>query len=604
MSGRRLLVATWGQNYDEAWDTIAADLDFGRSSTRAKWRDDTTPFAVGWVDPAGRTRTGDPGPAVEAPGEYVVVFDGRLDARRHHDGEIRAISDAYQRWGLDCATHLDGEFSFILWDRARRRALLGCDSSGTRALAYFHDGQTFATASRVLSLLRPPHVPRGWNRLYLAHVLGGTWTQAPGTTAFASISRTRASVATVLENGRLTEHPLTYISPTPTPRRAEEAFEEFRMLLAAATRTRFSGPKETCLALSGGLDSTLIGAVLARHEPTYDALSLVADRRPDLDESSPIQAFLAQYPHVRWHRFSWDVDGPPPEQTPLDDDPIVSADPLKCARRGLLQAIKAFGFTSVLSGDGGDEVFAMSRRIGDLAHAHRWMKLAHVLLMQNRKRTLLWRGVIVPRLPNATRPLWTWREERRLRTLPWLSPVFRADDATLEAREQARVWIAVGSTSAALRGILDHPANVGSSCTEQLAASRLGLELRKPMLDRAIIDFALSLPPELLWISSESKPFLRAAGTAWLPSSIVHLGKQVGLHRFLRDATLVRAARDGVERWLQADVFLTGLVDARGVRDSLQDQAHFGLSQREADSLYALIATAGWMRSVRAEYGG
>jgi asparagine synthetase B (glutamine-hydrolysing) len=408
----------------------------------------------------------------------------------------------------------------------------------------------------------------------------------------------------VLENGRLVERQVTYISSGRRAHRVEDAYEEFWSLLKTATSSRFSGPEQTCLALSGGLDSGFVGAALACHTPEYHAFSLVSARRPDLDETSAIEAFRGQHRRVQWHPMACDETTTEIDSYPVTDDPVVAADPLKYARRDLMRCMSDHGFTSVLGGEGGDELFAMSRRIGDFASPRHWLQLARALANQKRKRAVIWRGLVVPKLPRWGQALWAWREHRRLGGRPWLSPRFWEQDAAREAREQAHAWASVRSTSAALRGILEHPANVGSNSAQRLLASSFGLELRAPMLDRAVLEFVLGLPPELLWTSSESKPFLRAAGRGRLPPEILHLKKHLGLHRLMRDRALAHEDAEAVARLLQSNDLLVGSVDANLVADCLGKVARgLELPGRQAEALYALIATARWMRSVVTEYG-
>jgi asparagine synthetase B (glutamine-hydrolysing) len=261
------------------------------------------------------------------------------------------------------------------------------------------------------------------------------------------------------------------------------------------------------------------------------------------------------------------------------------------------------GFSSMLDGDGGDELFGMSRRIGDLTSLRNWSRLGAVIASTRRRRALIWRGLIVPHLPGLGRAAWNWREHRRLAgTPPWMSRRFWNDDATRQAREQADSWRLIDSSSVALAKILEHPGNAGSRSAQRLMAASLGLELRSPLLDRAIVEFVLGLPPELLWVSAESKSFLRAAGKGRLPSDVLNLEKHVDLHRFMRDRALSQEDPNAVARLVATNDLLVDLVETDVVCDSLRKVRQGALSDRDCEALYALIATARWMQAAAAEY--
>jgi asparagine synthase (glutamine-hydrolysing) len=540
----------------------------------------------------------------------AVVFEGQLEgATPGHAGNSERVIESYRRWEQECVAHLRGQFSFILWDGNRRRLLTACDPTGSRSLAYFFNKRTLLIASRALSLLRHPSVRPRFDPVYFAHVFGEYWAQPPGLTAFIDVRRTRPGVALVLENGRLSERSAaTFASRSSGAARAEQAYDEFWRLLRAATRSRFEGSNESCLSLSGGLDSMFVGAALASHAAEHHAFSLVSKTRPDLDETPAIRAFCAQHPLVRWHPVACDLEPAwalPPALPLVADDPIVTADPLRPARIRLMMHMREYGFRSALDGEGGDELFGMSRRLGDFVALGHWLSLAKVLATQKRRRASLWTGLVVPRLPPWVRSVWNLRRYRRSsETLPWMTKQFWGDDATREAREQAGSWLTVDRSLAAFTRIVEHPGNVASKTAQRLAAACLGLELQSPMLDPTIIEFVLGLPPELLWTSPESKPFLRAAGQGRLPREVLQREKDVALFELMRHRALAdREVQDVIGPLLASCELLVDRVDPRIVLDYLRRAGQGDrLSDRQASALYSTVATARWMGRVISEY--
>ena len=602
----RSLVAAWGRDCHDSWEAILKDQVLSRGASRETWRDDQTPLQIAVLQDDGPRNVPlavlEPTPTFEQTQDYVVAFDGRLYGKP--DG-VHPVVAAYLRWGDACGDHLDGDFCFILWDRGRQRLLVGCNRAGTRPLSYFFDGETFLVASRTLSLLRHPRVPLRWNRVYLAHALTGSWSQSPGTTAFAGINRVRPGATLVLEDGRLRESAPVVTSYPADRWQGDQAIDEFWRLLQNATGCRFDGQEQTCLSLSGGLDSSLVGVALADHCADFDAFSLVSTQRPELDESQAIAAFRRVTPGLRWHSVACD-EGHPERSTrgPLADDPIAVADAFRPARLEMMRQIRSHGFSSVLDGEGGDELFALSRRIGDLASAGNRSRLLSVLAHHQRPRALVWRGLIVPRLPRRVRAAWNWRERRRLTGTPtWMSGRFWNDDATREAREQTEWAHRIDSTSVALRYILEHPGNVATWSAQRVMAASVGLELRSPLLDRALVDFVLRLSPELLWSPAESKPFLRAAGRGRLPEEILRMDKHAALFQYMLNRALSSEDAEEVARLLTSNDDLVDFVQPGVALEYLRRAKLGALSDHDADALYVLIATARWMQSVTTEYG-
>jgi hypothetical protein len=128
------LVAAWGDDIRNAWDHILADQYPLAEVDHDVWCDDDVPLRLACVRPRhgqrevlGVVRTSD----------CAVILDGRLDDVADSRSCAEEVIAAYQRWGAECAAHLAGEFSFVLWDGGRRRLLAACDRVGSRTLAYF-----------------------------------------------------------------------------------------------------------------------------------------------------------------------------------------------------------------------------------------------------------------------------------------------------------------------------------------------------------------------------------------------------------------------------------------------------------------------------------
>src|SRR5262252_4698116 len=121
-------------------------------------------------------------------GTVVLVMDGRVDnweelrrdlidrgavLRTRADAEL--VLRAYETWGADCLSHLEGDFALVIWDERRREALCARDRAGKKTFTYHWDGKTLAFASELHAILALPWVHAPLNEGLLAEVLADDW---------------------------------------------------------------------------------------------------------------------------------------------------------------------------------------------------------------------------------------------------------------------------------------------------------------------------------------------------------------------------------------------------------------------------------------------
>ncbi len=117
-------------------------------------------------------------------GQHVVVADATLYYERDLAGRLRAagcqsagptfgdmIIAAYRTWGADCADHLEGDFSFILWDRLQREVLFARDMVGLRPLYYAEQAGTLVIASTMHGVAEHPLIATSVNAVGVARLI-------------------------------------------------------------------------------------------------------------------------------------------------------------------------------------------------------------------------------------------------------------------------------------------------------------------------------------------------------------------------------------------------------------------------------------------------
>jgi asparagine synthase (glutamine-hydrolysing) len=211
--------------------------------------------------------------------QSLVVSTPRLDNRdvlleKFHLSAAEAgqlsdahlVSLAFDRWGEEVCSHLEGDWTLAAWNPRERRLFLARDPFGTGALYYFEGKGFFAFASSLKALIALPGIAIEPDRLHLAEVLVG-WQHDAELTAYKGMRRLLwAHALSVGSDGGTRirrfwsadgREPLRY-------RRDEEYVEAFLEHYTRAARSCLRSQKPVAAQLSGGRDS---GSVVAMAAP-------------------------------------------------------------------------------------------------------------------------------------------------------------------------------------------------------------------------------------------------------------------------------------------------------------------------------------------------
>ncbi len=214
----------------------------------------------------------------------LAVFNGeiynyrelrqQLIARGHRlrtEGDGEVIVHLYEEHGLDFARHLDGIFAFALWDGPRRRLVLVRDQFGVKPLYYSLGPEGLAFASEVKALIVGGLVEPALDPLAAELFLAFGFVPGPRS-LFAGVEKLMPASMVVWEG----EGPVgqqTYwsagegVSPRSSSASWEDDQSQLLELLRRSTRAQMVSDVPLGSMLSGGLDSSLITALMAEHSP-------------------------------------------------------------------------------------------------------------------------------------------------------------------------------------------------------------------------------------------------------------------------------------------------------------------------------------------------
>jgi len=370
------IVAVVGQqDATEAVQRGIARLSHRGPDSRGAWSDRSRGVALGHArlriidlsDAAGQ-------PMLSADGRFVLVFNGEvynyIELRRELDGyPFRSQSDtevvlaAWQRWGAACLDRFNGMFAFVLWDVQEQRLVAVRDRFGVKPL--FHSqlpGGGLAFASEIKAL-HAAGVPAAHDEIAWASFL------AHGVTDLAP--RTFWSDVSALPPGSLLEwtstgtslrrwYDIGDLAAVTDERDARTVKAEYRALLADSVRLRFRSDVPVGINLSGGLDSSVLLALVHEVQGTESDVQVFSFTTgdPAYDELPWVQGMLerTRHPLVECRLTADDVPALAERVQDAQDEPFGGLPTLAYAR--VFERARAEGVIVLLDGQGLDEQWA------------------------------------------------------------------------------------------------------------------------------------------------------------------------------------------------------------------------------------------------------
>ncbi|HKV63402.1 MAG TPA: asparagine synthase-related protein [Candidatus Acidoferrum sp.] len=469
-------------------------------------------------------------------GRFWIVADARLDGREQLIGKLQRagrvvrgnapdselILHAYAEWGAACVAHLQGDFSFSVWDARNKQLFCARDHFGIKPFYYAQREDLFVFSNTLNCVRLHPQISAELNDAAIGDFLLFGLNYDNATTTFRDIRRIPpAHTLTISRNGLQIRR---YWTP-PTDGRIRykdpaEYVEHFQTILETAVADRLR-TEHVGILLSGGLDSSSVAAVAKELSMksvgatkirgyTYVYESLIPDREGDF--ARQVVEFLG-IPSRRlpmdevelfegWDRPDWSW----PE--PIDDPFLVKY--FESCR------IISSECRVLLSGEGPDNLmdFQMWPYVNDMRRRGEWQRLLTEIANYLWVRPFPWRGI-----------------RARLLKLAGQDPEYRAFPAWLEAdfakRSDLRArWRELGVHS---NLTLQHPIHPRGHASlslpqwsymfelENAGVIREPLEVRYPFLDLRIVNYLLALPP-FPWFFH--KMLLREAMASRIPEQI------------------------------------------------------------------------------------
>ena len=546
--------------------------------------------------------TGDQ-PMRSPTGRTTVVYNGecynyrelRVDLeakgvtfRTQSDTEVVAALVAER--GVDAPGFLNGQFAFAAWDENTRTLLLARDPLGQKPLFYHDDGKRFAFASSLAALLACGDVPREIDPEAVDLYLTFGYIPAPKT-IFRNVRKLLPGTTLTLQGDTLTED--SYLKPD------DEAPDDLKALIADAVRARLISDVPLGAWLSGGIDSSIIVALMSELTDEPVKTFAIGFGDPLYDELAYARAVAERY-GTDHHEF---VVAPKCTEAleklvPLFGEPFAdsSAIPTWTLSRETRAHVKV-----TLSGDGGDELFGGYDRYRAMLLAERfggWPRCMRSLA----KSIAGTSGEQRSRRYRLRRFLDAIEKDPVERYLAWMS-IFDSDtraqlsDGEPCAEDYLREAFArnTDGTSAGRAMRVDQETYLPGDLLVKtdVASLAFGLEVRCPFLDPRLVALARRMPTKQKLSMFTGKRILRKVFRDKLPAKVrrrkkmgfgVPLGRwfRTDLREMLSDVLLSQRARE------------RGILKPHAVQGLIEE--HLAEHADHSARLYALLFLELWFR--------
>jgi len=313
--------------------------------------------------------------------DVYCVVSGRIDWLDYELADLQikhdpahALLQGYRRHGRDLLSRIGGRFAIMVWDRSQRSGLVANDRFGQLPVYWTQDGAgdlLFGPTAGAVGRLRGENARLSEQGLF--NYLHYHMVPGPGT-VFEDISKLRAAHVLVGEQGRWQVQ--RYWNPDfreTADGSLSEASQEMLGLLGTSV-ARLADGADTGAFLSGGLDSSTVAGLLARHRPRPTTYS-IGFKAEGYDEIG-FARIASQHFDTEFRTYyvtPEDVLAELPRIAAAYDEPFGNSSALPayfCARLAVSD-----GRQRLLAGDGGDELFAGNERYAKQTVFERYAQL-------------------------------------------------------------------------------------------------------------------------------------------------------------------------------------------------------------------------------------
>ncbi|MAI37316.1 asparagine synthase (glutamine-hydrolyzing) [Alteromonas sp.] len=308
-------------------------------------------------------------PMYSADGNLVIVFNGEIynfleiraeleqqgvAFKSHTDTEV--ILELYAREGIQCLQKLNGMFAFALWDKAKQELFIARDRLGKKPLYYYSQNGRFAFGSEIKAILALENIPREIRLDAVYDFFAYQYVPDPKS-IFQHIHKLPPAHYLILNRDGFSIHEYWDLSFKNTSKNSEADNKlQLKALLEKVTKQRMISDVPLGAFLSGGVDSSGVVAMMSEASETPVKTCTIGFDNKDFNEADFAREIAKKY-NTEHHEYTvnQNVADRLEHIVSFFDEPF--ADP-SLVPTYFVSELARKAVTVALAGDGGDEMFA------------------------------------------------------------------------------------------------------------------------------------------------------------------------------------------------------------------------------------------------------
>ena len=520
-------------------------------------------------------------PMVSASGRYIVTFNGEIynfkvlrfsleqlgmSFRSHSDTEV--LLSAFEAWGVkDTLTRLNGMFAFAVWDSEDKKLFLARDRMGIKPLYYTEcNGKIMFSSELKPIAVYESKVPE-ISCVALTEYLRLGYVPAPLSIFDGVFKLQPGHVAEFHEGTMRAPEPYWQLEKAVQFGRsnqicdAKEAADTLERAVLASVERQMVSDVPLGAFLSGGVDSTLVTALMQTSSPTKVKTFSIGFYEQDYNEAqhAAAVAHCLNTDHTELYITDGDALSVIPELPDIYDEPFADVSQIPTY---LLSRLAREDVTVALSGDGGDELFAGYDRYATVSEF--WKRLKQVPFPARKLISVLGRSVppaawdtisrVLPPSARYSLPGQKIHQIGRVLGSSDLSDIQRAlisqwpSPESIMASECKKHATNCNYTSSSnhldlsdieRQMVWDSKGYLADDILTKVdrATMRAGLEARVPLLDEEVVQLSWSLPIDMKLRGNESKWLLKEVLYRYVPKELMKrpkMGFGIPLDSWLR----------------------------------------------------------------------
>jgi len=463
-------------------------------------------------------------PTIDTKNSLILTSDARIDNREElfekldlYNKFFGTVTDAdliifaYQKWDEECVHHLIGDFAFSIWDENRQKLFCARDHMGIKQFYYHFSEDKFIYASEISPIFCSPHISKSPNLTAIQDFLG-TIALRHEDTFFKNIFRLPQAHTLSITNNKVEIKRYWFPERIKINRslNMEDASKKLNELFTQAVSVRLRSAYPVGGHLSGGLDSSSVMAI-ASELKGKDLITSFSTHFGEMgcDESKYSNAMIQKL----------GINAVISRGDKIDFKDIYTIDRynrefpdwpgagLFITELPILEEARTLNIRVMLTGQGGDHLFTGNTlMLADCFKQMQWIRLYKELKYYGLTLKNLKHLIVIPLLPENVKKFFRIILQKKKKVdIEKISQLSLFDD--MEKMDIHKEMPRAQEKD--LRILLGMGNAMWMSQSSSNFGGRYNIEYRHPFFDKRLIEFALSLPPEMKLSQGIIKVILR-----------------------------------------------------------------------------------------------